>query len=363
VGVSTPRVEDMTIPTLRGPGELLATLPHLLGFTPVESIVIVGIREGGEIGAVMRVDRDDCLMAEVCESMARSIAAHLTRDGAVAAILVSYTDEPVRVCCEAADALRVAIADVVPRVDAWAVSRNNYFSPGCADVTCCPVAGTAVPRSAPRAATMSSGAATRTSTSHASTRRPWGTALTLERRRCARAADRWAARRADGELSWRRRSVDLWQQHLVRALDPEASLREADMGKLVAGMADVRVRDAVIVWLVSGSANAIDDVVEGISSDSVAQALDSMLDCRIGVALDEVQAAAVRSVLLRCISHGRRKDAAPLLCVLALVEWWTGEPGAALSFCDAASAGTPGYRLAALIRATILAGVMPGWLA
>ncbi|WP_061965543.1 DUF4192 domain-containing protein [Demequina aurantiaca] len=351
----------MTIPTLRGPGELLATLPSILGFTPVESVVIVGIRHGGEIGAIMRVDREDCLVSETLEPMSRAVAAQLARDATQAVILVSYTDCPVRVCCEAADALRAQVADTVPQVDTWAVARGRYFAPGCADVACCPIEGRAVPEPTatmvpnPGMATMCA------SPSHSRSRNLWGTAPALERRRCARAADRWAGKGEGDEDTWRRRSLELWQQHLIRGMSPEAVLREADMGKLIAGIADVRVRDSLIVWLIPGSSAAIDDVLAGIPSEAVSRALDAILDPQHAMMLDDVQCAALRRVIGACVANGRRKDAAPLLAVHALVEWWAGDAEAGLSLCGAAIASAPGYRLAELIRATIRAGITPGW--
>ncbi|WP_430869076.1 DUF4192 domain-containing protein [Demequina aurantiaca] len=350
----------MTIPTLRGPGELLATLPVVLGFTPVESVVVVSIRDRGEVGAVMRVDRDDCLVSEVLAPMSRAIAAHLTRDDAIAAILVSYTCEPVRLCCEAADAIRESITAVVPRVDSWAVSDGRYFAPGCADVTCCPIDGTPVPVASSSLA-ASPGAAWRTSAAHATARRYWGTAPEIERRRCARAADRWTAKRADDERGWRRRSLGLWHEHLVQGLGEDAGMSDTDLGKLVSGLADVRVRDALIVSLVPGSESAVADVLAGDPTESVARVLDAILDPHRGVALDDWQAASLRLVLGECIARSRRRDAAPLITMLALVDWWLGEPSEALSLCDAASACAPGYRLAGLLRATILAGIVPGW--
>lgn len=351
----------MTIPTLRGPGELLATLPLILGFTPVESVVVVSIRADGEIGAIMRLDRDDCLLPDVLESMARAVAAHLTRDRAHAAILVTYTQQSVRLCCDAADALRAALTDVVPRIDGWAVSAGRYFAPGCADVLCCPLEGSEVP--AAHALAMHQAGSWRAAVTHSSTRKSWGGAPPQARRRCARAADRWLAKRAGDEAQWRQDSLEQWQLHLVNGLSPMSELREADMGKLVAGLSDVRVRDAVIVWLVPGSSAAIDDVLAGIPSHSVALALDAVLDPHQGLALDDAQADALRRVIGACVAHARRRDAPPLLAVLALVQWWAGESEAALAACDAASTCAPGYRLAGLIQATILAGIRPGWLA
>src|SRR5690606_4365988 len=53
-----------THPTMKGPGELLATIPTLLGFEPRESVVVIGMRGAADMGVMMRVDRDDCLIPE-----------------------------------------------------------------------------------------------------------------------------------------------------------------------------------------------------------------------------------------------------------------------------------------------------------
>jgi hypothetical protein len=350
----------MNTSTLRGPGELLAALPYILGFIPVESIVVVGIRTGGELGAVMRVDRADCLVDDVLGPMARSLEAQLARDGAVSVVLVSYTDADVRVSCDAADALRAYVEPAVARIDAWAVTQGRYFAPGCADAACCPAAGTVVPQclilgaSAPSRVWRATG-------SHERSRSAWGSAPAPARRRCSRAADRWLSRRAANPESWRRESFERWRRVLtsggVNALD----LVGADLGKLIAGLSDVRVRDAVIVALIPGAIDVVPDVLDGVTSPRVASALDSVLDPRHGMPCGSPEAAAMKDALSQCVTHCRRKEAAPILTLHALVEWWTGEMEAALSLTTAAMESQPDYRLAGLVRATIVSGILPGW--
>lgn len=299
-------------------------------------------------------------MQDVLDAIARSLMSQLARDEAVAAVLVTYTDADVKVSCDAADALRRAIAPMVPRTDTWAVSRGRYFAPGCADASCCPAEGTVLPFTDAMGRELPI-VGWRSAVIHGSRTDAWGGASATARRRCSRAADRWLDKRTDGLERWRRDSSELWQNRIEEGGLGPVVLREADMGRLIAGLTDVRVRDAVIVSLIPDSAMAIDDVLGGISSVRVARALDSVLDPRQGVACDPVQAAALRNVLTQCVTHCRRKEAAPVLTLHALVEWWVGAPMAALSLCDAAEASTPGYRLAALVRATILSGVVPGW--
>lgn len=358
VQVGEPR--NMTIPTLRGPGELIATVPWMLGSTPHESVIVIGVGARGEVGVIMRVDREDCLIPEVASSMTRSIAAQLAREGAASAILVSYTTQDVRMCCEAADALRDALTDRVGRIDSWAVRDGKYFAPGCADVTCCLIAGAPVPeldgkQRGLRRLTPSNGP------SHSPHSERWGGAPIQARRRSSRAADRWRDKKAQAEGPWRASSFEMWRDQLDGTSGAPSAMADAHIGKMIAALADVRVRDAVIVSLVPGSERAVDDVLAGRSTAAVTAALDSLITPWGGVSCDDHEAEVACDILRRGVERCRRKEAAPLLAILGLLEWWRANPEGALSWCEAACESVPGYRLAELVRATVLAGLEPGW--
>ncbi|NTV38934.1 MAG: DUF4192 family protein, partial [Demequinaceae bacterium] len=62
---------------VRTPGELIASLPVLLGFVPLESVVVVGIGASGRVAPVIRIDRGDCLIPELAQSVAVAVAGHL----------------------------------------------------------------------------------------------------------------------------------------------------------------------------------------------------------------------------------------------------------------------------------------------
>ncbi|MCV7193499.1 DUF4192 domain-containing protein [Mycolicibacterium brumae] len=55
---------DIRLPKITNPGQLIAAIPAVLGFTPENSLVLV-TREGKDLGAFMRVDLDD----QVCEKL------------------------------------------------------------------------------------------------------------------------------------------------------------------------------------------------------------------------------------------------------------------------------------------------------
>jgi hypothetical protein len=351
----------MTTSTLHGPGELLASVPAFLGFVPYESVVVVGVRDNGEIVAVMRVDRVDLLIDEGVAQIGRTMIAQLARDAATTAVVISFTSADVRLCCEAADALSDELTTAVGHVETWAVCDGRYFAPGCADDSCCPVEGTPVPML--RAAIRDLFAHPRAQRiGHGSAMPAWGTASADARRRSSRAADRWTAKQGSA-ARWRESSAALWFDALDESRRGALVLTDARAGKLISAISDVRVRDAVIVWLVPGSQDAVSDVLAGIPSESVADALDTVLKPQRGIRCGRSEFAATSEVISECVARCRRKEAAPLLALLAVVEWWAGHPQAAIACCDNSTDSAPGYRLAELVRATVLAGLEPGWMA
>jgi len=105
--------------TLNRPGALIAALPAVLGFVPRKSLIVVGIG-GGELGAVMRVDLGENLLAETPR-----LAEVLAGGKPEAAIIVIVDDDGSRcsMCgVEFAD-LAHALADELARHDiaVWAV--------------------------------------------------------------------------------------------------------------------------------------------------------------------------------------------------------------------------------------------------
>ncbi len=70
--------------TLHGPADLLAVIPHLLGFEPAQAIVVLALRATG-LGLTQRIDLPS---PERVDEIARSLARHALRDEAEAVLLV-----------------------------------------------------------------------------------------------------------------------------------------------------------------------------------------------------------------------------------------------------------------------------------
>lgn len=352
----------MTTSILRGPGDLLAMIPSMLGFVPVESLVLLGVRANGELAVALRVDREDCLIDDVVAPMARAVSAHLSRDGTDFVVIVSYTHCNVRLACDAADAMRTAIGGTFRRMEVWAVQSGRFFAPGCADAGCCPGTGRALPVQNMTDPHLSS-AKWLASGLHTKQTPAWGSAPATARRRSARAADRWLLKRDAGPEHWRNRSFEAWNDAVDRTWTEASAATDAGLGKVIAALGDVRARDAIIVSLVPGSRGAVQDVLDGNDSGTVARVLDSIFDPRQGTRVDPELAEVATGVLSRCAARARKKEAAPPLAILALVQWWAGDSEAALALCEQALQAERGYRLAGLVQATVAAGLEPGWCA
>ncbi|MFS0705447.1 DUF4192 family protein, partial [Cellulomonas sp. 179-A 9B4 NHS] len=125
------------------PRELLAYVPHRLGFRPHESAVAVGLRgPRARVGLVVRVDLDDLASPAHGPQLARTLAGHLDADGATRVLLVAYTERPSGEHLAGRAAAHLAEACDVPvgPVEALLVSGGAYRCLACPP-GCCPPGG------------------------------------------------------------------------------------------------------------------------------------------------------------------------------------------------------------------------------
>ncbi|WP_062378211.1 DUF4192 family protein [Demequina pelophila] len=324
------------MPAITGPGELVASVPTLLGFVPEESVVVVLLRPGGMLAAVMRVDRVEVLGPHGPD-IARSIAAQAARETTRQAVALCYTDDDVRRGCPALDTVADALLETVGEVSRWAVAGRTYFAPGCRAADCCPPAGRAIPEERPEGVVRMR---------RAGRLRGVARAPQEDRRRAGRAARRWQGRR--GTLaSWRDESLAEW----VAALDGDAPADAPALGRLAAGIADVRVRDAVLLALVPGADRAVADALAGTDSEAVGAALGTGL--RPARPPRPARTHRATALLHGILAHATVDRYAPAAAMLGVLAWWEGAPEDALGWCAEALAADPDYRLAALVTALV----------
>lgn len=321
----------MTVIT--GPGELVALIPSMLGFEPFQSVVVVLVKERGAMAAMIRLDARDLLTDDAPE-IAFGVARHAVREGARRAVVLGFLDDA-SACGAAIDAVTGALADTVGEVESWLVVDGRYFCPDCADPSCCPPGGRIVPDAGhPGERTWRAGSP------------GWTRAAPEARRLSARAADRAEGRAARDLVRWRRSSLDEW----LVALDDGVG-GPAPLGRLAAGLGDVRVRDAVLLALIPGAEDAVDDALDGRDSAAIAASLGSGM--RPSRPPDPDRTYAAGEMLRNVLAHAPSRLSAPPAATLGVLAWWTGDAASARSWCEIALDADPGYRLALLTLALI----------
>jgi hypothetical protein len=149
-------MDDFEQPEVRisDPGGIAAALPHLLGFTPEESVVLIGLggESGGRVGLTVRVDIPPLPHTlPLAGAIARGVATD--EPAAVLVVVVSEADDevtgpggpelPHRMLVHA---IVVSLAaEGIPVRDNLLVRRGRWWSYECHRPCCGPAAGTPLP--------------------------------------------------------------------------------------------------------------------------------------------------------------------------------------------------------------------------
>ncbi|MEU4384264.1 DUF4192 domain-containing protein [Promicromonospora sp. NPDC023805] len=417
---------NATVVRVAGPEDLLAYIPYRLGFEPAESVVAVSLTGPRQrVGLVARVDLADLRLRQPDDpqgpdgaATARWLTDHVVADGADRAVVVLYTatdpTAPSGAARRAVELLRARLERRLPGTEAWLVAPTGFRALDCADPMCCPaegrplsvlkgsrvaahmvlegrtVAGTREERYALRAApeqarTQARRAAARWTDTYRrllnATRFPDGggpvdhtaPARRTEQRQGAAFGPRAVeahALRAERELGeWGAESLGLWRSAMRVATDlrpgQPLTLSPVDLGKIGAALADIPVRDAVLLSLAPGTEEAALRTArrqtDGDTDTATGAVMARIVDPEQGVPPDEAITRAARHVLEAVVTHVPRNRRAPAYVLLALVAWWRGDGGLAAERVSDTLGVDPGYRLALLLRGAIAGGVPPGW--
>jgi len=149
--------EPASVVRLRGPADILTSVPHLLGFHPTESLVIIclsGPRR--RQGLTMRMDLP---AARYEAQMSLELATRVAHEAADEVLLICYTQ-----AADAGEELpRASLVDMLGELlaqheigvhDAYLARGTRWWSYVCRDPRCCPAAGTELPREPSAAAGM-----------------------------------------------------------------------------------------------------------------------------------------------------------------------------------------------------------------
>ncbi|MCL2424474.1 MAG: DUF4192 domain-containing protein [Micrococcales bacterium] len=368
----------MTTITITHPRELLALVPHQIGFVPEESVVVVSLRRPrGRVGLVARVDLSVLADPDDGPRLAHGLVAHLERDHARSAVVVVYTATDPRgtahMAHEAVRQVRQAAYDILGELGVWVVTRTGYLAYDCAD-ECCPVGG----RPLAELSSSAVGVQMVVAGSAVADRRADVAAITpasgAERQAVARVCTRWAARGAQAALDgasslerWRVESVQAWYDEVNQATKFPAAGHGSRLGRVEAGLRDQRVRDAVLAAILPGTGDLPLRLVVGATTapeadQGLKKALEQVFRITAPVEPPGPPDAHVR-VLEDVVAHGRRDQQAPALTLLALRAWWAGEGARANQLLTRALHDDPEHVMAQLLAQVSAAGMVPGWVA
>src|SRR5690625_1250082 len=368
------------------PRELLAYLPHHLGFQPHNSLVIVCVRgTGREVGLVLRVDIADIAHPDAGAYQIDHIIEHIGFDGASEIFLALYCTEhdlensqsQARIAYTMFTALTSNRINVL---DAWAVT-DQYFYSLTSDENCCVE---------PQLVTYFAGAATAAAAvyadSHVATSREELANIALapksQRDRAQRATHRWVARRnSQGERSWQ---IDSWQEweETLRAVMNTATVNEASsaqslsfnegideilndpllLGRLQAGLEDYRVRDAVMISAIPGEGDLPTRSVLQDAREEVGRSVDKILDPTSAVG-PGFETHVVERVLKAVAAHSSQRRMAPVLTLMGWISWWQGAGARAAVLIERALDTDPTHIMARLVARVLDLGIPPGWVA
>ncbi|MGY2001820.1 DUF4192 domain-containing protein [Blastococcus sp. SYSU DS1024] len=259
---------------LSDPGEVAAALPHLLGFHPAESVVLIGLGgpSGGRVGLTVRGDLPrDGDAARTARLLVGSLRSD--RPEAAVAVVVSKApddtgpdDPPVGLLPHRALVhelvLALDAAGIAPR-DVLLVRRGRWWSYDCPHACCAPSAGTPLPGgvSALAAASVCTGQVVAPDRAALAERlaAPPGSGGGM-RAACLRAAEERSARLQ--EVGWAALAEESWAavRRAVARCRPgpsgEEPLGEHELAALGWALRDVRVRDRALQLALGADAAA-----------------------------------------------------------------------------------------------------------
>lgn len=345
-----PRADVVRVST---PQELLAFIPHALGFHPTDSAVLVSIRaQRGRLGLVARVDRVDVTGPHGSE-LADQLADHVNADGAAQVALVVYTDGADAATAEDEDvahllAVLASAPEMPPVLDAWVVGPDWYRCLTCEDQECCPRQGR--PRSEldsteVAAAFVMAGSAPAPDRSRLAPGRDedkrrlasFARAVSAERRRVG------AGERSDLDRVHRAHGVLIGR---LRATPPE-------LARLGVTVSEVLTRDALIAWLVRPGYERVDR-----------QWVDEVFEYAYSTRArppDHSDLERATRTMVSAVRLARGEIRADLLAVLAWLRWWGGDGAGASVAGSEAVRLLPGQRLAGLVLQALERGLPPSW--
>lgn len=333
MGIESEELWGQSQVALMSADTVVAAVPHMVGFPPEDSVVLVGLaREGADgpstVRLVQRFDTpDEQPTGEVTSRVAGDATAPMARAGVSEVVIVVFgstvpdTDRALP-AASLVDELVVSLeARDIPVRDALYTDGSSRWSYGCDDPSCCPPEGRLIPdeaRTLMAAEFASHGAAMAASRQSLTDEIAPDPGASEVREAAAVAVDSTPTTTAELE-AWRDDRIT--ETTHVLASDGDAGA----MARSIAGLRDIRVRDT-IVWEMTQQAGRQQHAIDALSA------------------------------MLRCAPDGQ---VAPTATTLAVAQWMAGDGARANAALARALADEPDYALAQMIDTAIRSGMPP----
>jgi hypothetical protein len=336
----TPRNSRTTQPSIvvraDSPAALLAVIPHLLGFMPQASVVVIGLTPPrGRVRVTLRYDLPDPPEADLAADIAGHAVGVISSQQLTAAIAVGYGPEPL--VTPVAGALRDAAQRAgIDLHDVLRVTGGRYWSYRCGDAACCSSAGVPFDPAAHPAAADLAGAGKQVLAGRAAVAArvaPVGGIAAESMRQATRRAEQHVAQL----LAKVRRSSRIGAaRHMIAA-----------EGLAAVGQMITRYR---------GGGRFTSDY-------EIARITMALRDLRVRddawARMDPAHSEAHQRLWIDVTRRAQPGHAAAPAALLAFVAWQTGDGALANVALDRALADDPSYSMALLLRQVIGAGAPP----
>jgi hypothetical protein len=318
------------------PAALLAIVPHLLGFMPESSLVVIGTEPPrSRVKVTLRYDLPDPPDAGAAADIAAHAVGVLGSQRLTEMVAVGYGPEPL--VTPVTDALRDAAWKAgIELPDFLRVEDGRYWSYACADEACCPAAGVPFdPSTHPASAAMA-------------------------RARTQVLADRAAVAASIAPLGGiaaesMRQATRRAEQHVIQLLAKiRKSGRVGAARQMIAGEGLNAVGGMIATYRAGGK----------FSTDyQIAWMTVALRDLRVRddawARMDPAYMDAHRRLWIDVTRRAQPGHAAAPAALLAFVAWQSGDGALANVALDRALADDPRYSMALLLRQVISAGAPP----
>jgi Domain of unknown function (DUF4192) len=315
------------------PEAVLAVVPHMLGFYPSRSLVVLGLGERSRVVVTFRYDLPDPFDYELATDIAQHAGYVVRRERLTAALLVGYGPADLVARVAAITSARLCASGVdVPEV--LRADGGRFWSLLCDDVVCCPPEGRSYdPGSHPAAATL---------TEAGLTAEPDRDALARTIQRSAGSAERVRQSTMQAQLRLRR-LIDLGEA----AGDSDPKLRVTRTGRK-------EIQRAIRRYRAAGVINSV---------EHLAWLAVLLADIRVRddawARMDPAHRAAhcrLWTDVLRCADID---FVPPVASLLAFSAWQSGNGALATMSVERALTADPEYSMAQLLAGAIQAVLPP----